>query len=251
MSDEFTDEELMAYADGELDEMRAAKLAAVLPQRPDLASRIAVFARTRAVAAESVKAHLDRPVPEKLASSVAAMIADGKSSATVTPLRPKQEAARGPSGNWLMPIAASLLALISGAVGYWVATERMGAAGNYHIAGAADPELVQLLSTLPSGAKASLAHSGAAITMVSSFHRADQALCREFEMSEVDAGNHLAVACHASGKWTVELALHNGGPGDVYKPASPAETLEAFLNALGAGPALGDQAEADALGKLR
>lgn len=248
MSDEFTDEELMAYADGELDAARAAGLAALLLQRPDLARRVALFTQTRAVTAESVRAHLDQPVPAKLTSSIEAMIAD-KSSATVTPLRAKRS--RSPSGSWLMPIAASLLALISGAVGYWVATERMGSPGGYHIAGAADAELVQLLSTLPSGAKASLGRSGAALTMVSSFHRADDALCREFEMSEATAGNHLAVACHVSGKWTIELALHNGGPGDVYKPASPAETLEAFLNALGAGPALDDRAEADALGKVR
>jgi anti-sigma factor RsiW len=39
MSDEFTDEELMAYADGELHPARIARLAALLPERPDLAAR--------------------------------------------------------------------------------------------------------------------------------------------------------------------------------------------------------------------
>lgn len=250
MDNDFTDEELMAYADGELAAARAAKLAALLPQRPDLAERIALFVATREASAESVKAHLGgEPVPDALKASVEDMIRTA-SSATVTTMKPA--ASRRSFRDWAMPMAASVLALISGAIGYWVATENARSPDFYQIAVTADAELAQALSSLPAGKSALLANSGARIGMISSFHRADQALCREFRISRADMGDHLAVACHGPGKWSIDFALRvEGGAGDGYKPASSAQTLDAYLEALGAGPALEAEAESDALGKLR
>lgn len=256
MSDDFSDEELMAYADGELAPARAERLAAVLPERSDLAARVALFAQTRAVVAESVKAHLDGPMPWKLQASVEEMIrkaAPQPSTATVTPLPPRKAASRpAPFGSWAMPIAASFLALITGALGYWLASDRAPSASYYQIAGSADPELAQVLSQLPSGEKSRLAGAGAEVSMISSFYRGDQALCREFALTHAEFGEHLAVACRGAGKWNIDLALRmSGSSADAYKPASSAETVDAFLEALGAGPAIEGQAEADALGKLQ
>ena len=45
---EFTDEELMAYADGELDEARAMTLDQALAEDAGLADRLALFVDTRA-----------------------------------------------------------------------------------------------------------------------------------------------------------------------------------------------------------
>lgn len=252
MSDAFTDEELMAYADGELDPARAARLEALLPKRPDLAGRIDMFAGARKAAAESIKTHLDEPVPAKLKASVEAMIKEAarpNSADGVIPLRPRK---RAPFAAWAAPLAACLLALIAGAAGYWLATQGTVSSGTYQIAGIADAELDQVLSTLPSGGKSRLAGSGAEISIIASFLRGDQALCREFGVTHAAMGDHLAIACRSGGKWSVDLALRTGGgETDAYKPASSMETIDAFLQALGAGPALEGQAEIDALAKSR
>lgn len=256
MNDDFSDEELMAFADGELAPARAERLAAVLPERSDLAARVALFAQTRAVTAESVKAHLDGSVPRKLQASVEEMIrkaAPQPSTATVTALPQRRAEARpAPFGSWAMPIAASIfLALITGALGYWLASGGAPSSGYYQIAGTADPELAQVLSKLPSGETSRLAGSGAEVAMIASFYRGDQALCREFALTHAEFGEHLAVACRGAGTWNIDLALRmSGGSADAYRPASSAETVDAFLEALGAGPAIAGQAEVDALGKL-
>jgi hypothetical protein len=253
MTDDFSDEELMAYADGALAPERSARLVEILPGRPDLARRIAVFARTSALAAESVKARTDEPVPDKLKAAVEAMIRKAApASATVTPLRPRKSTPSvSPFGNWAMPIAASFLGVAAGAIGYWLASGGAPGQGYYQVAGIADPELAAVLSKLPSGEKVRL-KAGEEVSMTSSFYRGDQVLCREFAIAGPDKGDHLAVACRSADAWSIDLALRTGGAAaDDYKPASSAETLDAFLNALGAGPAIEGQAEADALGKLR
>lgn len=241
----------MAYADGELAPERAARLAAALPDRSDLARRVASFARTSALAAESVKARTKGPVPDRLKNSVEDMLRKAApASATVTPLRPRKAVPVSLFGNWTMPIAASFLALAAGVLGYWLASGGAPGAGYYQVAGVADPELAAMLSKLSSGEKARL-KAGEELSMISSFYRDDQALCREFAIAQPEKGDHLAVACHKSGTWSIDLALRTGGGADSYKPASSAETVDAFLNTLGAGPAIEGQAETDALGKLR
>lgn len=252
MSDDFTDEELMAFADGELDAARTAQLAGMLTRRPDLAERVGMFARTRGLAAESIKTPLDEPVPGRLKASIEDMIRQA-SGATVIPLPTKKVTARPtPFANWIAPIAASLIAVISGAVGYWLAANQGTPSGYYQIASTADPELALALSTLPSGGTLRLAGSGAEIAVVSSFYRGDQVLCREFRIAQAENADQLAVACYSTDKWSVDLTVRtSGGTGDGFRPASSAETLDAFLNSLGAGPAIVGQAEIDALGKLR
>lgn len=253
MTDDFSDEELMAYADGELASERSARLDAALPDRPDLAGRVAMFARTGTLAAESVKAQTNEPVPDNLKASVEAMIRKAApASATVTPLRPRKVA---PSvshfGHWAIPVAASLLAVVAGVLGYWLASGGAPGQGYYQVAGIADPELATILSNLPSGEKARL-KAGEEVSMSNSFYRGDQVLCREFVIAKPEKGDHLAVACRSAGAWSIDLALRTSGAGaDAYKPASSAETLDAFLNALGAGPSIEGQAEVDALSKLR
>lgn len=252
MTDDFNDEELMAYADGELAPERSARLAAALPERPDLARRVAMFARVGAIAGESVRSRMNEPVPDDLRASVEAMLRkSAPASATITPLRPRKAAPAGPFGTWSMPIAASFAALIAGVLGYWLASGGAPGAGYYQVAGIADPELAAILSKLPSGEKARLG-AGEEVSMISSFYRGDQALCREFTIARPEKGDHLAVACRNAGAWSIDLALRTGGGGaDAYQPASSAEAVDAFLNALGAGPAIEGQAEVDALDKNR
>lgn len=117
----------MAFADGELDAARTAQLADMLAKRPDLAESVAIFARTRGLVAESVKARLGEPVPSRLKASAQDMIRQASGLAKVIPLPPKKATARlSPLTNWLAPTAASLIAVISGAAGFWLATNQGG-----------------------------------------------------------------------------------------------------------------------------
>ena len=63
MSDtEFSDEILMAFADGELDEETMRRVEAALETDDELMARIAMFMETRAAASEALKPVLDEPV---------------------------------------------------------------------------------------------------------------------------------------------------------------------------------------------
>ena len=118
---DFDDETLMAFADGELDEATSARLEAALEADEALAERLAVFFESRTLVAGALKPLIDEPVPEALLESVRRMADDARSRETktgnVVSLRPKpqQETRR-----WLMPLAASIVAVITGVVGFTV-----------------------------------------------------------------------------------------------------------------------------------
>ena len=112
-----TDEQLMAYADGELAAADAARIEAALAVDPALAG---IVARHRALRGELRAAYataLDEPVPEHL---LAMLRAPAAPAANVVPLAPRREAAR--ARRWAMPewsaIAASLVLGI--AVSQWI-----------------------------------------------------------------------------------------------------------------------------------
>ena len=73
MAETFSDEILMRFADGELDEATAARLERALAADDALMVRLALFTETRAASKAALQPLLDEPVPEKLRAAVEAI----------------------------------------------------------------------------------------------------------------------------------------------------------------------------------
>lgn len=248
----FDDETLMAFADGELDAETAAKVEVAMETDDELVMRVATFIESRAAVAAELKPLIDEPVPEALTRSVEAMIAASRQPQSepakadnVVPLRPARRTA---SPSWIMPLAASLVAVAFGVGGYLAGEANAPHASTPLLAGIADPAIVTTLDTALTGAEAAVA--GGSMKLVSSFNDGSGALCREFELKQASGSATLTVACRAGQDWQVRLAV--AGPasgGDGYVPAGSAETVDAFLATIGAGAPLSEADERAALAR--
>jgi hypothetical protein len=107
---EITDELLMAYADGELDEETRVQVALALTQDSSLAERVQQHRRLRAQLNDAFAPVLDEPIPDRLTSAVEAPVRTG---GTVVELDSFRQAKNGPERQWAWPqwsaIAASLI----------------------------------------------------------------------------------------------------------------------------------------------
>lgn len=253
---EFTDEELMAFADGELEPARADALRVVLPTRPDLARRVDAFATSRRVVSEAA-AEIATPVPAALRARVEEMIARAGTAPAETGIVPVDnvvpfaERRVAPSRpwrlTWMTALAASVAAVLAGLAGYWTGVSGTTTAPQGIVmAGALKGGVADGLSRLASGERQRL-DDGADLALVASFRDGGGVLCREYEMIAADSGKYLAVACWRDGGWTTELALHTARGDDQYVPASGTAAVDAFLGAVGAEAALQPDEESKAL----
>lgn len=251
-SQQFDDETLMAFADGELDAETAVRVEAAMETDDELVMRVATFIESRAAVAAELKPLIDEPVPEALTRSVEAMVAASRQpkseparSENVVQLRPARRTA---SPSWVMPLAASLVAIAFGIGGYLAGQANAPSASAPVIAGIADPAMVRTLNTAASGAEANVADGS--MKLVSSFRDGDGALCREFELMQAGGPATVTVACRSGQNWSVRLAV--AGPAasaGAYQPAGAAETVDAFLTTIGAGAPLSQADEKAALAK--
>ena len=252
---EFTDEELMAYADGELPEARAAQLDVALATDSAIADRLAVFVDTRTLAKSALDAELDTPVPDHLVQYVRDQ-ADAKrarreaESDTVVPFA-KSAPSLPVRTWWALPVAASLA--LAGGIGTGLLLSPQDGTGTrgLEIATVQDADIADALNTLPSGGEAIL-DGDARVALIATFLDGSQTLCREFELDRSDGVTVVSVACRDGGAWDVQMAVLAASSTDTgYAPASSLAALDAYLSATNAGPPLEPDAEAAALAALR
>ncbi len=242
----FDDETLMAFADGELDEATSLRVEAALDHDEALAARLAVFLDTRLAVASAVKPLIDEPVPEALADSVrrvvqeaeAAKVATGEKNVLAFPGREtRQQVERR---QWLLPIAASILAVITG-VGGFVAGRSGLQPGN-----SLDTALFAALDAQPSGSEVALTDTQT-LHIVATFTDGRGELCREYDLRRAQE-NTTTVACRANGAWVTRLALTSPRT-EGYVPASSQDMVDAYLTTIEAGEPLAADAEKSALAK--
>lgn len=242
---DFTDETLMAFADGELDPAEDARVAAAVAADPELARRLAVFSGTRDVLARAAAARPETVVPDALMERVRATLDAERTPGgqTVVPFR-RPLAARVPA--FPRAIAASL-ALAAGLAGGFVAGLSFGDGdpAGLRIASLQTPGLTRALSSLPSGARQAV--EGGEIALIASFRNADGEFCREFEYDGAARATVVSVACRAGADWETRFAVVAGAADTGYAPASSLETLDAYLAAVGAGAPLTPEEEAAAV----
>jgi hypothetical protein len=232
----FTDEILMAYADGELAEPVRSQVERALRADPSLAARIAEHRAMRARVSTAFAHIVNEAVPPRLYP--------GAHSGKVVHLnavraaRNQQQAREKPRWSWPQwgALAASLVVgVLGGALGFWsLQSDSQGLAlasrGGVLVAQG------QLASAL-SQQLASAAAPGATVRIGVSFLSKDGDYCRSFAL-----GASSGLACMQDGSWTIPVLqqAHPGTAGAYRQAASavPPAVLEA-IDARIAGAALG------------
>lgn len=190
----FSDEMLMAYADGELDLVACAEIEAAMAGDPALARAVE---RHRAMSAKVRKAYesvLDEPLPPALA-----VLAGDEEAANVVELLAARERRFDPS-RWRLPAwsAIAVSVLIGVLVGVLLVR---GAASPYEETPAGLVARGELADGLESELAAS--PSGSNIAIGVSFRHRDGRFCRTFTFRH---GTSVAgLACRGRDDWKIEL----------------------------------------------
>lgn len=250
--DKFTDDVLMAYADGELDAQTRRRVDDAIGRDAELAQRVALFVKTRALVAETLGA-AKVSIPDDLEARVRQMAvaaeAEDASGADVVPFAPRNAAGKGrPARRFILPIAASLALVAGGLLGY-MAAGQPERAGGIEIAGLAGEGIIEALNTSASGQTVELGPE-ASFEAIATYRDGANALCREFE-ARAGGISHVAIACRDDGAWQLRFAASQVDAGGRFVPASSMEALDAFLDASGAGTPLSVDEERKALSGLR
>ncbi|HTV67539.1 MAG TPA: anti-sigma factor [Rhizobiaceae bacterium] len=250
MAETFSDEILMRFADGELDEATAARLEQALAADDALMARFALFTETRAASKAALQPLLDEPVPEKLRAAVEDMVARKKAADAAANVVAFPAGGASRHVTWRLPLAASLVAaLVGAAAGFWIAGPSGTPSGaGVQIAGLNDSAISGALASVASGDETSIGADR--FRAIATFRDSDQSICREFEIDTKDRDTVIAVACHVDRAWKVNFAVVAPSADGGYAPASSTEALEAYLAAIDAAEPMAPDAETEALRAL-
>lgn len=248
--DTITDETLMAFADGALDDAEADAVATAIGEDEALVARLETLARARRLARDAFSGIAAAPVPARL---VAAVIAADSAA------KPTLRAANAPSVPAWRIGAAVAAGLVAGVVLGPILAGLAGREPGHDLA------RVAALAVLPPHVEAALAQelSGGRIAageqrsflLVASHRLGDGTFCRSFAIEGREPGAGLA--CNRDGRWQVDAFLRQAPerPGSgAFRPASGVDPLieEALeRNEAGAPLSAAQEAEARARGWRR
>lgn len=254
---DFSDELLMRFVDGEIDQDLAARIETAMRENADLAGRVAVFAKTRMLAKDALDPLLNEPVPDALVSSIEAMIESRRQNeeravdkGNIVVLRPGRHSSM-PGWRWTIPLAASIVAVLAGVAGFWLG-KYDGSQPHMLTFGTLDnPALLGALTTVPSGDEKKIPTLGQ-VRVLSSFHDRNGELCREIELHQPAGETTLSVvACRKENAWATTFAVAIPTGSDSYAPASSVDALDAYLSSIDASQPMTAAEEKQALGKLK
>lgn len=214
-----SDEELVAYVDGELDLAKAMSITEALADDPPLAARVNLFRTTRARLKDAFSPVMQEPVPPSLTRFV--MSGGGVEPApSITATAVARRALR------TVPMAAALGGLILGASATWLALRPMSSPSWTPASLAAALETP--LATLADGSSG----TPAATATVALRHtvRTRAGLCRSFTLTTSGAHPYDGLACRIAGAWQVQV-MAAAPEGDAFVPAGAIRPVDAFLDA--------------------
>lgn len=214
----YTDETLMAYADGELDDITRAGIDRAMREDEVLAARVAQHRALRASVAAAFAPIAREPVPQRLRDTVPSL------PPHVTPIdiaraardAKKQAPARRPLWQ-LGGMAAALM------VGVLAGRQTAGPGSDIASSGGVLVAQAGLEQALSTQLAASGAQDGTRIGV--SFVSKQGTYCRSFTQ-----GQTAGLACHEGGRWTLPVVAQAGVGEAAYRQASamPAAVLEAI-----------------------
>lgn len=216
------DELLMAYADGELDELNRARVERALAEDPDLRARLEQQERLRATLAAHYGPAIEEDVPERLRAMLESKVV------AFAPPRPR------PRWQNFAALAATLL--LGLALGRTLLVPAGGPIGVDNGALVARGPLADALETQLASAQG----ANAATRIGLSFAAADGRLCRTFDSASVSG-----LACRGDSGWQLMMtAAGAGGTRGDYRQAGSGNSLVAqAAQELMAGEALDAEAE--------
>jgi hypothetical protein len=255
-----SDEDLMAYADGEMPAAQAESLARLIATDETVRQRVEMFRQSRSLLAGTLKPLADTPVPDSLEQSIRDMITKSSAEASTTATgedaadnvvsfrpKPAQPVARTPRP-WSVPLAAAIAAAVAGIGGYAAGLSGGAIAPDGVLVGSLLPaEIGNALDTTASGGEARL--EGDRIRLIASVKAQDGTLCREFEIESLQTALTMAgIACRDAGKWRLDIAVAAPASEGGFAPASSLSALDSYLAAIGASEQLSVDEESSALG---
>jgi hypothetical protein len=197
-----TDEDLMAYADGELPPLDAKRIEAAMAEDGDLAARVARFRDVRRALKKAYDSVVSEPVPEHLR----ALLGDVAANEPEEPVRPaatidlaaerdKRTRRFGPPA-WAAMAASLVVGVLAGRSLLAPSNDLFTRDGLY-----AAPTLAEALNTqLASGAQNEATRIGL------TFRAESGEVCRTFA-HEARASVTSGLACRDENRWAVRMAL--------------------------------------------
>lgn len=222
----FSEEDLMAYADGELDDTKRQQIRDAINRDPEIARRVASHQALKDSLRKGFDPVLQEPVPDRLLT--AARSPSSASKSNVVPLRGHKVATR-PQSRWFALAASFILGALALQFGGRLLrsnsiTERDGqmlAAGN-------------LREALSNQLAASQTQSSAVQIGVSFLSR-DGHYCRTFQLHELGG-----LACNEGGNWKLEVLARENHTGNAqYRPAAsslPPAVVQAVTDSISGEP---------------
>jgi surface antigen len=260
---DISDEMLMAYADGELDDRARAKVDAYLITSIEAAQRLEIFLATGRGLSDLFEQPMHEPVPQRLLDVIAApasVIAFPGASA-----RRRQNRQQF----WPTTLAASLAMLAIGSSVFWFKNrvftnsgEAFGVARSEQGDRVAVDTLAEVLETTAVGISTLVTVSGqrATVKPVFTFATAEKTYCRQYVIAKDETAAYGGVACRApNGQWRIEaqqaVAAASSSAPEKAKQIAPASgttdgnEIEATVDRLIAGDVLSIEAEASAMAR--
>ena len=242
--DGITDEILMMFADGTLDEPGMERVASALEADPALEQRLGAFLATREGLRGAFSKPINEPVPPRL---LAAAAGAGEGQAEPRGSRPPQARRTAPAARrWApMALAAGIAGMAAGLAGYLAG---QGASPSTAVAAlaASEPGALAVLAGRRDGERGPLGR-GLAGEVSGTYRMADRRLCRTLSVDQASSRTSAeGVACLGPGGWRIELALPRHPSAAPYRPAAGDGPIDALLEAGGAREPL-PEAEVEAL----
>jgi hypothetical protein len=226
MSVKPTQEELMGYADGQLDAEHTKRVEHALAAHPELRSIVEDHRRTRAAVREAIHEMAAAPMSPGLA----------KLAETLKAPHPVVSRRRAVTALAWPAAAAACLSL-------GIAIGTMLAGGDSDLirwqgGPSAGTQLARALEKSPSG-------EAGKVIVVASFEAADGRYCRQFEVEAAVDG----VACRGDQGWDILAVARRPGGSASYQAASGADPVAVAVAGLNPGPRIEDETERALMGK--
>ncbi len=233
-----SNEDLMAYVDGQLDPERAAEIASAVAADPSLERRMAAYLESRAALSGAFDEVLSEPVPDRLRMLV---LGDAASSRVVRMDRSRRSPALY---GWPQAIAAGVVLTVGVVIGAYLlpasSTDDVFATGLV----TSDRALARALESTASGGLSDVGEHR--FRVLQSFRTTDNSVCREYQAGDANRGA-TGVACRTTDGWRVEVQVASDAPEQVssYRPASGVDVaaIDDVLYRLGALPGFDAAAE--------
>ena len=228
-----SDETLMAYADGELDEDVALAVETAMASDPELIKELVGFTRSRRLARAAMSRGLEQASPE-LISAISAM-------ARRPDTRPVEEKAYRwstflTSRYWMTGagLSAAALLVFAGGLGYFLGASPLVDPGRTALSHLDDPDVSAALHKLASGERRPIA--GGVLDPVATYRLEDGTLCRDYVLV-ADQTRAEALACRYEGTWRTMAAIAKPSS-NAYVPASGETVIDSYLQQIKAGDPL-------------